>query len=569
MPASIVPNTGIYVVRDGAWVESTEPQFVSSTQEWRTTFEAVCQTGGEWKRAYLKPLPTTMTITSPPQPDLFVGVGTNSGTITGRIVDSLGRGVDATLTVTRILTNEAGSVETALPDITSDANGDWTVDYDFGVITVQDLNKTQRFRIAHAEALPYLASSVSTVVQPINSASVTLTITDQPSGSILAGATWGTGGSGRVAGTAIRQGGDPATGTIVVNYTGDNGADSMREAVPIQPDGSWETFGGPFGWLGVRTLQVIYEPLPGGFEDPTTLTGNTVQIGLATPSFSKGSVGETTIAMSCGSVSSASGYQFYEGGTQRYSGTSRSFTRSGLANYRTYYNWKARAYGYTPAGTAVYSSFTTEHDARTGRPEKRDASSVRMWVRCAATGSWRTASNNTWGQRGDKILQGAYSGYQSYGYYRGLIDFGHLGAQNQVKAAVGNVSARISNGWASEAIVHLFHTTGVGTSGGIKLRWAASNIAAGGDPGASTRGAWYEVWTGGAGSWGAYAFGNTNANELIRGGARSICCIYDSTASDRYGEFNGRSAGNDDCDIIVTWNWNYVTQTKVSGTWLN
>jgi len=162
----------------------------------------------------------------------------------------------------------------------------------------------------------------------------------------------------------------------------------------------------------------------------------------------------------------------------------------------------------------------------------------------------------------------AYSGYQQYGYFRGLIHYGGWwGAHNQIKNAVGGIGNRITYGWSSERIVHLYKVSGVGTGGGIILRIAGSNANLGSDPGTATYGAWHDVWTGGAGSWGAYDIGAANADQLIRNGGQGICFIYDSTASDRYGEFNGVSAGADDCDLIVTWNWSYTSVSYIAPYW--
>lgn len=554
---SILPDTGIFVLKSGQWVQVTDPA-ISPLGVWQTVFEAEVVRSGAWSTSYLRPLPVTITITSPPIDDKVAGLDQLSGSFTGTALDVLGRGVTGTLGVSfRKDGVEQSATTTPITD------GAWTWPFDEGAAEVADIGEYDVV-FSFADALPLVGSATTSPVFRVNSASVALSITTQPSGDQETGYD-----SFTVAGTAFREDASVAPGTVYTSWSLDDGTYSPEEAVPVEADGSWSRLEGPFGAFGPRRLRVRYEALPGGFEDPTEVFGNTVTSKPRTPGFTKGTVGETSVAMSTPGVTFRSGYQFLRGTTVIQTSSASSKTDTGRANYTTYGPYKVRAYGDSPSGTRYYSGYSSEHLARTGRPLKTDSgTSSEKVISPAATGSWRTASNNVWGQRGDKVLQGVYIGNSQYGYYRGLIDFGSSGVYNAIKAHLGGGSTgdnRINNGDATYCQVYLWKNPNVGTSGAITIRWFRTNTGAGSNPSPIGSGYDQASATGGNGKW--VSVGTTHGTNIVKSKNRGLCMIFDSTSSSRYGEFNGRSSGTYDCRIRMKWTWSYTTQTKISGTW--
>jgi hypothetical protein len=285
----------------------------------------------------------------------------------------------------------------------------------------------------------------------------------------------------------------------------------------------------------------------------------------------KGGVGFPSVAMSCGAVQSASGYQFYRGSTRLASGSSRSFTNSGLSQGATYSNYRVRAYGHTPNGAVVYSGFSSEHDARTARQAITDSgTSSTIQIGPAQTGSWRGSPSNRYGERGDRLLQGQYFS-TNFGYYRGHIDFGHHGVFNAVRNALGGGSTglnRINNGGvvSGSAEVYLWKQPNVGTSGAIRIRWHRTNTASGSSPGLI--GSHFEVWSPSGGSGGWVDIGNSHGTSIVQSKNRGLVMAYDSKASDRYGEFLGRSHSLSG-DLRLRWTWSYQVQSGLDGVWIN
>lgn len=555
-------DPGAFLLLEDDWVEVDLWESVDGSP--LMVFEALEASGGtSWERVYLRDIPTVLTITSQDLPDLVVGIDPLDGVISGTALDVLGRYVDGDVLVE--LVREGVVVDTDTVAISGLGVWSYTLP---GTVPSQTGLYRYRFTLVPVGP-PNLPSQVESDSFQVNSSSVVLSITNQPSGSYLSGT-----GAMTIQGTAMRSDGNPAQGTVeALLGTDDPDTTSVVGPATVAADGSWEVDIGNWGFLGQRPLSYRYTPLPGGIEEPTTKSGNTITVVLPTPSFSKGGIGNSSIAMSCSAVNGASGYQFYRGPTRLTTTTSRSFTNSGLSQGTQYNDYKVRAYGTTPAGATVYSSFSSQHDARTSRPESRDkGESGTITIQPSATGSWRTSSSNRWGERGDKVLQGAYSGFQQYGYFRGLIDFGSNGAYNTVKSALGGGSTgdnRINNGSCFFAEVYLWKQPSVGTSGSVRIRFHDSNSSAGGSVSARSSSRYYEVWSTGGGSGGWLASGANLAYELVRNKARSLAIIFDSTASDRYAEFNGRSSGSSDCRLRVKWRWDYVTVTAISGAWLN
>jgi hypothetical protein len=553
---SVLPDTGVWVVRNGQWVPSLDPR-VNVGGVWAPSFESLVQAGGTWKTSYLRPLPVTLTITSPAIEAMIAGIDQFAGTISGTAVDVLGRPVSGGLiTVARYRDGALDQVETV---ITTNGSGAWTFSFDEGVAEVADIAQWH-YRFALAENLPLLSAAVDSPAFRVNSASVALTITSQPSGNLDKGYDTLT-----VSGTALREDGSVAPGTVAFYMPDDTqtGLDRLWDTATIDGAGNWSVSGGPSGLFGQRRITLHYEPLDGGFEDPTTVYGNTLTFVPRKPSFSKGTVGETSIAMSC-SDTQASGYQFYEGGTQRQSGTSRSYTRSGLANYTQYNNFKVRSYGNSPGGVSYYSAFSTEHDARTGRPEKRDSGSRQIYVHTTGTGSYRRDVG--WGYVGDKVRQGFYSSsYGGAGYF-GLIDFGHQGIYNAVASSIGSANAAAA--WCTAFYLGTYRESGVGSFNSTKTATATSSDAAvnsGGDPSGQWQATNFSMQPVGSFVW--HNLGARFGEEFLTYKHRSICIR--SHSSGAYLGINGRSSGSADCDVQIAVSWNRVTQTKVNGAWLN
>lgn len=337
-------------------------------------------------------------------------------------------------------------------------------------------------------------------------------------------------------------------------------------------NGSYSLQAGGVSTLGYYDWRVVYTGSGQYLDSTSGSTRKDCNIGNS-GSMSKSTVTHTSARMGWPAVAGASGYDldWHDGSWKNWAHTtSRDVTRTGLGHNRRYY-FRVRPYGTTDDGRTVYGGWSANISMNTGRPKQTD-SGTSGWIDVfsVASGSWKTSTTNRWGERGDKILQGAYSGYQQYGYFRGLIDYGHHGVYNKVHSALGGGSRatnRINNGSAvsGTAAVFLWKNCGVGTNGAITLRWYRTNTAAGSNPGKI--GSAYDRGTTacGAGNW--IHIGNSHGTNIVKSKNRGMCVIYDSTASSRYGEFNGRSAGHWDCVLHLKWTWSYTSVSYIAPKW--
>lgn len=556
MPSSlsIQPDTGLWVVRQGQWAPVVDPT-AGQQGDWAPALEVHAVSGAAWKLGYLRPRIPTITITASELPEAIAGIDNLDGSASGTVTDSFGAPLQRTLNVSL----EKDGVPTPLGTTDSDENGLWSFSFDQGMTDASDIGD-YRLLFEIPEDLPWVASSRASDLFSVLSGSVSLAIATQPSGSYELGYD-----ELAVTGTALHADGSPAPGTIQWVMVNDDNSQSDWGSVPVsEADGSWAIISGPSGVAGARRILIKYTPLPEGYEDPAQRYGNTVTFIPRTPSFTKGSVGETTVAMSTPGVSSAGGYQFFQGSTSIYTGSSTSTTRSGLSNYVTYGPFKVRAYKDSPAGTRYYSGYSSAHSARTGRPEKRDSGSKsNIVIAPSKTGSWRDVDG--WSYLGDRVGQGTYG---TYGSYRGVIDFGGGNAvRDALRSALGgDGTARQQNGSCTSCEVYLYKRTGLGSNGSVTVKIGRVSTAVGsGTPGSGTGNVSRSTAASGSGSW--IGIGTAHGNVLGSGDGTSRSLLVRNDGTGNYAIFTGKSGGGSNCRLRLGWSWNYVTQTKQSGAW--
>lgn len=548
-------DTGWFQLVGGAWKELDPWETVAGSPD--PVMEAFELVGGTWKVNYLRDLEPFLTITSPPLSNVVSELDTHPA-ITGTAVDFRGLPLPGDLAVTR---HNGDGTTTDLGTVAiSQVDGSWS----YSPVGTYSILGTTFYSFAYTGVSPYLSGTVQTNSFGVNSATVTITLTTQPSGDVVGGVS---GTDITVAGTAIRQDANPALGTITFGMVNDDGNRSgVWETLQVQPDGSFTSGVHHSLALGQRQLWVNYEPLEGGIEDPTEVFGNTwtcilAPCGLVTP----GNVTHDRVEMRVDGIELASKVQVYRGGSYiNEANPGSNYTNTGGVSEYTTYAYKQRAKGTTPAGTTVYGAFGGERSARTGRLEKRDTGSkTNIAVGVVATNSYRRDVG--WGYVGDKVRQGYYSSsYGGAGYF-GLMDYGYQGIYNAVKNSIG--TTRLNNCEVTGFRVGTYRESGVGAFNSSRtVTFTSSDSAAGsgGEPSGQWQATNKTMQPVGSFVW--HELGARFGEEFITYKHRSIC-IRRHNSTDYLG-INGKSSGASDCDVRIDVKWDYQTVAPASGVWL-
>ena len=319
-------------------------------------------------------------------------------------------------------------------------------------------------------------------------------------------------------------------------------------------NGNWQQQVGGYGILGTRQWEARFVPSDKQPELASTIRSNTFDVGLDTVGLLSTGISEhARCSFSWAAVPGATQYQVYNGGTLVTTVSGTSATISIAQN--TQYNWRVRA-----INGAIQGDFSPYLYYNGGRPEIRDQGSA--WVRkeCVNSGCHRNDSTG-WGS--DFVRQGYYSAPYGGAGYVGIYDYGDWGVGNKIVNDLGR--ARYDNGWASAGYTKVYKRGDVGNTSCCNCYFYSGTSYVGGPrPGLVRHGATAHLCYN---SWTQVNFSADMAMDIAkqRSGARNIAIYAGSSAE--YMALNKHTAGPEDGDIWVLWNWNYVSQGAIAPRW--